>query len=188
MQRSNRSVLQRWLFVAVALTVWGTTLHAEALPFSFGEVRFIETELDDTNLEGDGFAVKLSGEFSQRFFGLAEFTRLDFDGGAELDSREFGVGYGRELNVNTDLFGTVSRVKTEGDSGWGLGFGIRTLVIRQRLELAARVHYVNLDDSETGISLAVLINMTRRWSLGFQADIGDEATGVSFALRYYFNQ
>ncbi|MDH3626400.1 MAG: hypothetical protein OEV00_13470 [Acidobacteriota bacterium] len=191
-----RNILRGVTLMTVVVMTWGLNAHADALSFSFGEIQFVDTELDDIDVDGDGFALKLSGEFSQRIFGFAEYAEIGLDGGADLDTLEFGVGYGQELNLNTDLFGTVARVKVDVDTGpassdessYALGFGIRSLLLKQRLELGARLDYRDLDDGDTRVVLSALFNMTRRWSLGLEADAGNDETTVGVGLRYYFNQ
>src|SRR5690606_15584528 len=118
----------------------------------------------------------------------------DLDFGVDANSFALGVGTAWSLQQDLDLVGQVSWVNAEvetpiGDideDGLGLGVGLRART-GERVELEGMFHYVDLDDSDTSLSLGgryyfssgfalggglLLNDGDTRWSIGVRAEFG----------------
>lgn len=182
------------VFVACLIAI---PVHADSLSNSYVQLAFVDVDIDDANVSGDGFQFAASGELSQRWFLFGAYSDIDFDASPfERQSTQLGVGYSHGINDRTDFFATAAYIDVDleagifsfDDDGYALGVGIRTLVADDKVELGAKFDYVDFDDSEEIISAFALWNFHRRWSVGAELGFSDLGDTIAVGIRYYFNE
>ena len=75
-----------------ALSYVGPALADEGLSYSFLEAGYVRTELDDVDVNGDGFGIRGSYAFTKNVHGFASYQNQDFDFGITGDQWTFGAG------------------------------------------------------------------------------------------------
>lgn len=176
---------------AAAIAADGAFAADKNLSYTFGELAY--NDLDAGNASIDGLSVEGSYEFTDMFFGFASFADL---GGEGYDSTtlNFGVGAAIGLTDNVDGYGKIGIVQNDtsfgpadvDDSGFGLEFGVRSMVARN-IEVFGDVQYVDIyEDSETGFEIGgrYWLNQDLGFSLAY-TDV-DESDGLMLAARYHF--
>jgi hypothetical protein len=169
---------------------------ADDLSYSFIELGYVNAELDDPDIDGDGFALRGSYAFTDLFHGFVEYSDLEFDRGVDSSTFEIGGGLNWELSPRLDLIGTVSYLNTDvdgpgfsgDDSGFGLGLSLRGRVSDQ-LELRGGLKYVNYDDSgdDTTLGLGARFYVTKLFALGADLDYNDDGLAWMIGGRFDFN-
>ena len=138
-----------------ALSVAGPAMAEEGFNYSYVDLGYVKSELDDYNVEGDGFGLRGSYEFTNNVHAFAGYTDQEYDFGVNATTMELGAGYAWPVNSNMDLIGSASYVHAEvkapgfgsaDDSGLGLGVGVRGRVVNA-LELTGGLQYVDFDKS-----------------------------------------
>lgn len=152
------------------------------LRYSNFEVNWIDVELDDTSIDGDGLELVGSYELGKKMFLFGEWQDQSFDFGIDGTTFELGAGLRHELKQDLDFVGTLSYVDSElevgnfsvDDDGLALGAGIRT-ELGDSFELDAMLKWVDFDDSgsDTGISLGGRYFFTNKLAISFGTDMGD---------------
>jgi hypothetical protein len=170
---------------------------ADAPRYTYIEGGYHYLDLDDIDVDGDGWGIGGSVALTDRVHLLAGYSSLGLDFGIDVTSLDVGVGANLPLDTSLHLVGEAGYTRTEIDTRFGDfdddGFfgraGLRWMVTEQ-VELNGWVTYVNLDDSgsDTGFSVGGLFHFTPELALGASVDLGDDATGYSVGLRYYFGR
>lgn len=172
----------------------GPTLAAD-LSYTYVEGAYVNSEVDDFDLDGDGYSLFGSVGFWKNFFGFAGYSDSDYDGGVGSQFLELGAGAHWSLSPAWDAVGAVAYVDADVDvSGFGsasadgymLAAGLRGRVT-QAIELFADVEYVDLGNTDdTGFVIGGRYYLTDAFALG--ANIGDNGDGThwSLVLRYDF--
>src|SRR5919109_2608798 len=125
--------MKRALIGSLLLAVVPGVSLAE-LRYSNVEVNWIDVELDDTSIDGDGLELAGSYELSDRLFLFGDWQDQSFDFGIDGTALELGAGLRHELKAGLDFVGTLPYVDTEvefagfsaDDDGLALGGGVRT--------------------------------------------------------------
>lgn len=181
-----------------ALGLSGSVLAADGFSYSYAELGYVSSELDDIDVDGDGFALRGSYEFNERFHGFVEYSDLDYDFDVSGEMLELGAGLAWPLNPNLDFVGTVSYVKAEvdvpffgsiDDDGFGLGAGLRSRVMEQ-LELTGGINYVSFDEGgdDTAFELGARYFLTEMFAIGAGVDFNDDGTAWTLGARLNFGQ
>lgn len=154
-------------------------------------------DLDDFDVDGDGWAIGGSVALTDRFHLIAGYSSLGLDFGIDVASVNIGVGGSLPLDRSVHLVAEAGYARVDidtplsdfDDDGLFVNGGLRWMVT-EGLELSGWLNYVNLDDSgsDTGFSLGGLFSITPELALGASVDLGDDATGYSVGLRYYFGR
>lgn len=173
-------------------------IGAIAAALAFGAQQAAATDFSYNLLEGsfvsgdgfDGIGIAGAFEFTPEFFGHAGIDLLDADGGGDFSLLTLGGGYSHAINNNLDIVATASlkRAKWDGngsDTGFGIGVGVRGRVLDQ-LELHGGIEYVDLNDSDTIISVGGRWYFTPAFAAGLDLHDGDGDATLRFALRYDF--
>ncbi|MFU8817052.1 MAG: outer membrane beta-barrel protein [Pseudomonadales bacterium] len=163
--------------------------------YSYVEGGYQYVDLDDLNVDGDGWFVGGSLGVTERVHLLAAYSDVGLDFGIDVSTLTLGVGGNLPIERSVHLVGEVGYVRTDidtrftsfDDDGLFVSGGIRWMTTDQ-VELAASVNYVNLDDagSDTSFSAGIRFHVTPDLALTANVNLGDDATGYAFGIRYYF--
>jgi hypothetical protein len=190
--------------------VWGAiaalgfsapTFAQDGFSYSFLDLGYVSTHLDDSNVDSDGFGVSGSLELTDRLHLIASYSNEDFDFDFDPDftvngkSYEFGAGLNSALNPNLDIEAHVAYIKSEvdapfvgqfDDDGIALGVDLRGR-IGTRWELQGGLSYVNYDDSGDGKSahFGARYFITNQFAVG--ADVSGSEDGSTLFLGGRFN-
>lgn len=201
----KRNVLANGLG-ALSVLALSVPVHAQtpasALSYSFVEVGYVDSEIDDANVDGDGFGLRGSWGLTDQFHVFAEYIDLGFDFGIDASTFEIGGGMRGPMGTNLDLYGTVSYVQAEvetgfpgfgrfsvDDDGFGVGLGLRTL-LTDKIELGGKIDYVDLSDSgnDTTFSVAGRYYLTSRLALALDLGFDDDGTTWIVGGRFDFGR
>jgi hypothetical protein len=182
--------------VSATLLFAGSAIAAE-LNYTYGELRYIDTELDagPFDRDGDGFQIGGSLELAQSVHIFGNFQTLDFGSRIDVWSFQIGGGYAMPLNNGADLVARLSYIDGEidtpggdvDDSGFGFSAGVRNMLTPQ-IEGRAFVNYVDLDESgdETSFELAGDYFVNDEIALGISLELGEDVTTWTLGARWYF--
>jgi opacity protein-like surface antigen len=180
-----------------------TALAAQGLPYNFVEAGYVNIDIDDTDVDADGFGLRAQGLINPNVYLFGEYTQVEtdrFEGASlELDQVSAGLGYRAPLNQTTDFNATVSyeRAKakfkgsaaflgSDSENGFGLGIGLRTL-LTPVLEGRVGVDYVDIgDEDDTVFGAGLRFNITPAFALGADYAIGSDAKGYTLGARLSF--
>lgn len=181
--------------VALVATISAPALAENKLSYSFVEAQYIDTEIDDFNVDGDGLGLVGSVALGEHFFIGAGYADLDYDRGIDSQQRSVFVGAHTPINSSTDLVGSIGYTDVNLDSrfgsadvdGYTLGLGVRSMVLED-LELNAGVKYVDLDEDgdNTSFSLGGRYYVADNLSLGASAQFDSDVTTWVGSLRFNF--
>jgi len=189
MQRRILSVLAA---LAAALPLAG---QADTMDYSFVELGFVDSELDEPNVDGDGFALRGSLEFHPSFFAFAELQDLGYDFGVDVTSIAVGAGGHYPLNEKVDLVGRFGIVKYELEAdrfdldddadGFTIGGRVRGEVL-PRFELEGGFDYVDIDSGDdTFVVVEGRYFFIENVSGGLRLEFGDADTiGIGARLTF----
>ena len=180
-----------------ALVLSGPAWADDGFSYTYIDLGYGQTELDDLDVDGDGMGVRGSYEFTDRFHGLATYTDQDFDFGVRAKQFTVGGGFSSPLKPNLDIVGTVSYVNVDlsgpggsvDDDGVELGALLRGRVTGQ-LELTGGLQYVNLNDGgdDTSLRLGARFFITPMFAIGADLGIGDDVTTWMLGGRVNFGR
>ena len=182
----------------VAAAVHSATAQADALDYSFVGLQYVSAEIDEVDIDGDGYGVEGSFSLNDNYHIFASYGDLDYDYDVSSTSYDFGLGYSRALTRDMDLVATVSYVSAEvkqetlgsyDDDGYGLGLGIRAMV-SEKFELSGGLNYIDLSDSgsDTVVSVGAGFDVTRNIQVGAGISSSDDGTGYNLGVRFYFGR
>lgn len=142
--------------------------HADTMDYSYVELGYVDSELDDFDADGDGFALRGSLSVHENVFVFAGYQDVSFDPDArfapDIDITSFQVGVGGRypLAPKIDLVGKFGIVKAELDAGSldededGFTFGVRVRgEVMPKLELEGGLEYIDVDDVADDTALVV---------------------------------
>lgn len=140
----------------------------------------------------DGFGVSGSYAFTPDIFGLASIDAIELDNGVDVSLLSVGAGYRIAINEALDVFatGSLKRIKPDGfddDMGFGLGVGLRGRLI-ERLELQGGLEYVDVNDSDTVLSVGGRWYFTNNFAAGLDFSDNDAGSALRFVARYDFGR
>lgn len=187
MQRRTLSVLAA---LAAALPL---ATQAGTMDYSFVELGYLDSELDEPDVDGDGFALRGSIEFHPNFFAFAEYEDLGYDFNVDVTAFQVGAGGHWPLNEKIDLVGRLGIVKAdldgpgfdEDEDGFALGARVRGEIM-PRFELEGGFDYVDLDSGDdTSVVLEGRYFFIENVSGGLRLQFGDEdSMGVGARLTF----
>ncbi|MEO0364646.1 MAG: hypothetical protein AAF265_04030 [Pseudomonadota bacterium] len=179
-------------FLTGALAL-GANAQATDVSYDFLEVRFVDTEIDGSNADGDGFRLGGSYNFHENWLVVGSYTSQDFDGNVDLTGFEVGVGYVWPVDPRYDVFATGSFIDYEtefdsfevSDDGFRLTGGIRSR-FNEQFEARAILNYVDQDNSDTFVQLAGDYYVTDEFAVGIALDVGSDNDTITFGGRWFF--
>lgn len=182
------------LAVLMALPMFA---NAQGFDYDFFELTYGTVDLDDADVDGDGFGINGSFAIADNFYAFGGYRATDFDFNIDGTNFNLGLGYNRALSDVLDIVAGLSYEYVELDSafgsvddnGFGLGVGLR-FAATPELELNAGINYVDLSDSgsDTSLNFRGLYNFTPAIALAVGAGFSDDATSFSIGGRFYFNE
>jgi hypothetical protein len=165
--------------------VWGAiaalgfsapTFAEEGFSYSFLDLGYLSTALDDSDVEGDGFGISGSVELNDRVHLIASYGNQDFDFdrifGQDFTlkgkSYEFGAGINSALSPRLDIEAHLSYLRAEVDTPFG----------------------GNVDDNGVGVGLDLRGRLGDRWELQGGAtyadfDDGGDSKSLHFGARFF---
>jgi hypothetical protein len=171
---------------------------AHDFSYSFVELGWMQSEIDDLDADGDGFGIRGSMEFTPALHGFVSYSDQDFDFAgltATGETLEIGVGYAWSLSQNIDVVGRVlySDVSVEAagvsadDSGIGIGGYLRGAPT-DRLELTGGIDLIDYDESgsDTAFGVGALFHFTKMFSGGLSMTFNDDGTQYMLGGRMNF--
>ena len=180
--------------LAAAALMTAQAAFATDVSYDFFELRFVDTEIDDANIDGDGFLIGGSYNISDNWLIIGSYTDIGFDRGVDASFLEAGGGYVFPIDPKFDLFATGSIIRAELDgpnnideseTGFRIVGGIRSKFTEQ-FEGRAELNYVDIDDSDTIIRLGGDFYFTPEFAAGATIDLGGDNDSITFGIRYFF--
>jgi hypothetical protein len=189
-----RVQVSRSLFLG--LFVFSATAVAEDLNYTFIQGSYGQMEVDDVDVDGDGFGIEGSVALTDRFHLFGGYTTADMDFGVDLNQLEAGVGFNSPIAETVDLIASLAYVSAEvevpgfgsiDDSGYGLGLGLRAMVTPV-LEVNGDIQYVDFGDGgdDTGFGAGFLYSFTERFAAGLSGDWSDDFSSYQLNARMLF--
>jgi hypothetical protein len=190
--------MRKGLFLGILAGVGlaGSALADEGFNYSYVELGYVQSNLDDYNVDGNGYGLRGSYEFTRNIHAFAGYSDQDYDFNVNATTLELGAGYALPVNPNMDVIGSASYVHAEvkapgfgsaDDSGLGLGVGVRGRVMNT-VELTGGLRYVDFDNSgsNTSFNAGGRYYFTNRFAAGLDADFDDAGTTWMLGGRYSF--
>jgi hypothetical protein len=182
----------------LALSMAGSAMAEGGFDYSYVELGYMQTEIDDFDVDGDGFGLRGSLEVTDNFHVFATYANQDFDYDVSSTTFEVGAGYAWALNPNLDLVGSLSYVKAElevpffgdfDDDGFALGAGVRGRPMDQ-LELTAGLKFTSFDEGgdDTAVAGGARYFLTDAFAVGLDVEFDDDATTWMIGGRLSFGQ
>jgi hypothetical protein len=173
--------------------------QAEGLSYSYLDVAYVNTDIDNFNEDVDGFALRGSYELTDNVFVFAGYadqgtTVAGFD--IDVQTLNLGLGYAWPLGKALDVYGKLGYVSAEADAqgfgeadddGYSLAVGLRGRAVEQ-LELEGAVSYVDLSDGgdDTTLDLGARWFFTPQFAAGVEGSFGDDANTYGLGVRWNF--
>jgi hypothetical protein len=180
------------LTALVGATIALPGIAAAEFNYSYFEGSFVDVEIDDTSVDGDGLRLEGSTEVADNFFVRAEYADYDFDFDIDGSSFLIGGGYFHQMSDTFDFIATGSyhqvEVENFDDDGIGIGGGVR-LSVGSGFEIDATLNWVDLDDtgSDTYVDLRGRYAINDRFAATLKFDIGsDTFETMGIGIRYNF--
>ena len=178
-----------------ALAAFALAIPTAALAefsYNFLEASFVDVEIDDTSIDGDGIRLEGSTEVGDTFFVRAEYEDYDFDFDIDGNIFELGGGYFHTLSDDLDFIATGQFVQVEvendDDDGLGIGGGIRARV-SDTLEVDALLNWVDFDriGSDTYLDLRGRFYFNEQFAATLKFELGsDTFDSMGIGVRYNF--
>jgi opacity protein-like surface antigen len=170
--------------------------YAEGLNYTYGEVGYGIVEIDDADVDGDGFNIAGSFALTDEFHIFGGYSTASLDFGIDFNQLELGIGYNTPISNSVDVVATLAYVNveveaagfgSEDDNGFGIGVGLRGMVSPQ-VELHGGIEYIDLSDSgsDTGFGAGIRYNFTEQFAVGLRGDWTDDVSQITLAGRLYF--
>jgi hypothetical protein len=192
----------KMLALAALLAIPGAALATD-LNYNYIEADYVSIDVDDVDVDFDGWSVNGSFLLSEQVFVFGGYSDISSDriGGVKLSTEgvTLGIGYRYELSRQTDLnfAAAFERAKAKAefngfgsesvsDSGYSLAVGVRHLAAPQ-LELGVGAVYVDIGDEDDTTAVAnALWHVTGQVALGVSLSLGSDATGYGAGVRFKF--
>lgn len=179
-----------------ALLLASSSALASDLPYTYGELRYIDGEFDD--VDGDGFVIGGSYRINEQFYVVGGYTDLEFDVrrvDADGSSIEIGGGYIYPLNDTVDFNATFSLVRQEvevgnfddKETGFQITAGARTM-LAENVEVRGGLNFIDVDDSDLTIVLGADYYFTEQISAGITFQLAGDTDVITIGGRYYFGR
>lgn len=182
--------------LAGALLVPAIGFAAEPLSHNYIEASYLNIDLDNVNVDGDGFGLKGSLAIAPSWHLVAGYQQADLDGNVDFNTWNVGVGYNMDLNATTEVIGRALWVRSEIESGSSSvdddGLGLQALLrgrVIEALELEGGVQYVDFggdDGDDTSFVAAGRYSFTPAFAAGVGVELSDDVSQWTANFRYNF--
>ena len=175
----------------------GAAAAGDDLSYSYLEARYAEAELDDDafNIDGDGFVLNGSLEFSETVHLFIGYDKLEFDDNVDVKTRLIGGGVAIPLSPQADVVLRAgfaeARFSTpffeDEDDGHFASLGFRALVTPD-IELYGDFRSLRLDDAgdEESTTLGLDFYANDGLAVGPAVTWVDDTTIWSLGAKFYF--
>jgi hypothetical protein len=189
MQRRTLSLL------AALMATLPIASQAGTMDYTYAELGYVDTENDEFDIDGDGFALRGSVAFHENFFAFASYQDLSFDNDVDGTGFEVGIGGRWPLNEKIDLVGRAGIVKAEievgrndfDDDGFLVGARLRS-ALAPKFEVEGGFDYVDLDEAgdDTSVVLEGRYFFLDQLAGGVSVQFGDDVTTIGVNARWTF--
>lgn len=188
---------------AAALIGLPLSAMAEGLSYNYLEGGYVSSELDDADVDADGYRAKLSVLINEGIYvhgGYAEAETDENAIGATFTTKSITAGLGARFEVfdatdlNIEAAWINGKLERDGaavdtdveDDGYTLGVGVRHLFFPQ-LEAGFKADYTDVfDDDDFSYTGTVLFHVIPHLSIGGGYTIADNADTWTAGLRFNF--
>jgi hypothetical protein len=181
--------------LAIGLGTSAFAAEAEGFSYNLIEGGYVTTEIDDFDIDGEGFTVGGSFELGSNLFGFASINDIDYDGPVSSNQITVGLGFNWALSPDLDLVSGISYERIEAkvsgvsadDDGFGLNVGLRGRVA-ERLELTGNVKYADFGNGSDDFTLSAggRYYFTDAFAAGPDLSHNDDGTTWGISFRYDF--
>jgi hypothetical protein len=161
------------------------------MSYSSVDISWIDSEFDNTDLDGNGIEIAGSYQLNEQFFVLGKWLEQDLDFGIDATFIEFGAGLRKPLQDDLDFVGTLSYVDVEigngDDDGLAVAAGVRAQ-LADAVQIEAMLRLVDYDDldSDSGIVLTGRYYFSQTMAVTLGLDFTDLADSVRLGFRAEF--
>jgi hypothetical protein len=187
--------MKRTVLAAAILAAFVPGVVLADMNYTNLEINYLDVDVGDTNVSGDGFELGGSWELNDSFHLFGSWQDQSYDGGVDGEALEIGGGWSHGFSDTLDFVGTLSLVDMEfsgpggsaSDDGLALGGGIRSR-LGESFELDAGLKYVDLDESgsDTGIAVGARYYFNDSMALGASFDSNDDFDTLRLGFRWEF--
>ncbi len=156
---------------------------AEGVSYTYVEGGYSATEIDDSNIDADGWAIGGSAAIAPNFHLFGSFAKQEIDDtNIDFDQWRAGVGYNREIAPKADLLTRVAYEKFDAGSGfdydgWSVEAGVRGAFTPnfEGYALAGYEDYEGFDGDFYG-KLGAQVKFNPTWGISGEVKIADDDT------------
>jgi hypothetical protein len=184
------------VLVASAIVLSPLAAQAEDLSYSYAEGGFAQLDIDGISDKLDGYYLRGSVGFADRFFVAADYLDVSKNG---VDTQLYTVSFGGHLSLSdqVDLTGRAGYAGTEAggygfnasDDGYVVGAGLRAR-LAEHFELEGKVDYYDFSDSggDTVVGVAARYFFTDQIAVGAEYQHFDGANLWGAGVRWSFGK
>ena len=192
--------MQSRVLNALAALMLLMPIAGQAANFGYSFVAFAlvpksETDVDDFDIDGDGFQLRGSIDVHDNFFAVVEIEDLGFDDDVDFNRWLIGGGGHWPINAKFDVVGRAGIVRYEvergrfddDDTGFFLGGGVRALVAPQ-VEVEGGIELVDAEVAGFGDEIFLVgegrYHFNSQFSAGGFVKVGDDARELGVYGRF----
>lgn len=194
----------RWstsLFLALLVTSSPAVTQADPLSYTYVEVAYLSTDLDDVNNSFEGAGVRLSLELTDELYLFGSYADQsadvyndDFGEVSSFDVQSYAVGLGYAWPVSdvVDVYGQAAYVDGQAEwsgievdeNGYAVAIGLRGRP-SNRFELDTAVSYTDLDDeAQAAVGAAAHWYFTDYLAVGLNVSLSERGQTYGAGLRW----
>ena len=169
---------------------------ADGPGYSYIQGSYGQIEVDDVDVDGDGFGVAGSAALTEHFHLFGGYSTADMGSGVDVNQLEAGVGYNHPVSDTVDVVLSLAYLSAEvdlpgplsiDDSGYGLGVGLRGM-LTPALEVNGELQFVDFGDGgdDTGFGAGFLYNFTEQFAAGASGDWTGDISTYQLNARFLF--
>jgi hypothetical protein len=161
------------------------------LSYTYIEANYLWADYDGFDDSLDGWEARASFEIPLGIFLQATYSQLSGD--ADVDTWRFGAGWHLPIGQKLDVYGLLSAtgqdieadLEDEDDASIAAEAGARFL-LGEKIELNGRILWSDLEESDTTLGAGGRFYFSDAWSVGLNADFGNDVTYFAAGLRFQF--
>ena len=188
--------IQVFRLFLLSLLASSATAAADGPDYSYIQGSYGQVEIDDVDVDGDGFGVSGSAALTEHFHLFGGYTTADMGSGVDLNQLEAGVGYNHPVSDTIDVVLSLAYLSAEvdvaglgsaDDSGYGMGIGLRGMLTPE-FEVNGELQYVDFGDGgdDTGFGAGFLYNFTQQFAAGASGDWTGDVSSYQLNARFLF--
>ena len=180
-----------------------TALAAETLSYTYVELGYIDTEIDDLGVSGDGLGIRGSYRLANGIHVFASYADLGYDGNVDVSELRLGGGYAWPMSPKLDLVGKLAYVSVDvgssitvaglgrvGFSAEETGYSLRAMLrgkLNDQFEVSGGLDHVDVgNDNDTAFEVGGRYLLTPAFNVGLDLRFSDDGTSYMVGGRYQF--